>query len=252
LYIFLLIFTRDNYRLIHGIFHIAIVISKRPWYRLRGTISVEGWWQGQYEKSHVLIYLSHILPGQITCYCPSQELILANVYIKHIIVLSGLMVMSNKNISQIYIFHFRKNKTKICRKALQTVLYFCVWPMLYAHLFYQQSQPSFRFNVTLTTQQMVWIRFTISLKLESGQNIQPFCCFVIFRVGSLLTKLSCAFLQIFVLFFLNIFVWNSKGTQNGCVVMVRQCFSPTVRWSDSSIVRRFDSPENLIVLPFII
>ena len=36
----------------------------------RETISVEGWWQGQYEKGHVLIYLSHILPGQITCYCP--------------------------------------------------------------------------------------------------------------------------------------------------------------------------------------
>ena len=29
--------------------------------------------KGQYEKGHVLIYLSHILPGQITCYCPSQE-----------------------------------------------------------------------------------------------------------------------------------------------------------------------------------
>ena len=26
-------------------------------------LSVEGWWQGQYEKGHVLIYLSHILPG---------------------------------------------------------------------------------------------------------------------------------------------------------------------------------------------
>jgi hypothetical protein len=38
----------------------------------RGKISVEGWWKGQYEKGHVLIYLSHILPGQITCYCPSQ------------------------------------------------------------------------------------------------------------------------------------------------------------------------------------
>jgi hypothetical protein len=35
--------------------------------------SVEGWWQGQYEKGHALIYLSHILPGQITCHCPSQE-----------------------------------------------------------------------------------------------------------------------------------------------------------------------------------
>jgi hypothetical protein len=37
------------------------------------TISVEGWWQGQYEKDHVLIYLSHILPGQIACQCPSQK-----------------------------------------------------------------------------------------------------------------------------------------------------------------------------------
>jgi hypothetical protein len=25
------------------------------------------------DKGHVLIYLSHNLPGQITCYCPSQE-----------------------------------------------------------------------------------------------------------------------------------------------------------------------------------
>jgi hypothetical protein len=53
--------------------HIALVISTRPWYRPRGTISVEGWWQRQYEKGHVLIYLSHILPRQIKCYCPSQE-----------------------------------------------------------------------------------------------------------------------------------------------------------------------------------
>jgi hypothetical protein len=29
--------------------------------------------QGQYQKGHVLIHLSHIFPGQITCYCPSQE-----------------------------------------------------------------------------------------------------------------------------------------------------------------------------------
>jgi hypothetical protein len=65
----------DNYRLIHGLFHIALVISTRSWYRPRGTISVEGWWQGQYEKGHVLIYLSHILPGQITCYCPRKMLL---------------------------------------------------------------------------------------------------------------------------------------------------------------------------------
>ena len=33
-------------------------------------------WQGQlYEKGHVLIYLSHILPGQITCYCPRKMLL---------------------------------------------------------------------------------------------------------------------------------------------------------------------------------
>jgi hypothetical protein len=65
----------DTYRLIHGLFHIAHVISLRPWYRPWGTISVEGWWQGQYEKGHVLIYLSHILPGQITCYCPRKMLL---------------------------------------------------------------------------------------------------------------------------------------------------------------------------------
>ena len=64
---------QDNTYLIHGLFHIALVISSRPWYRPRGTISVEGWWQRQYEKGHILIYLSHILPGQITCHCPSQE-----------------------------------------------------------------------------------------------------------------------------------------------------------------------------------
>ena len=65
----------NNYRLIHGLFHIALVISMRPWYRPRGMISVEGWWQGQYEKGHVLIYLSHILPGQITCYCLHKMLL---------------------------------------------------------------------------------------------------------------------------------------------------------------------------------
>ena len=41
----------------------------------RETISVEGWWQGQYEKRHVLIYVSHILPGQKTCYCPRKMLL---------------------------------------------------------------------------------------------------------------------------------------------------------------------------------
>ena len=29
--------------------------------------------KGNIKKGLVLIYLSHILPGQITCYCPSQE-----------------------------------------------------------------------------------------------------------------------------------------------------------------------------------
>jgi hypothetical protein len=56
----------NNYRLIHGLFHIALVISTRPWYRPRGTISVEGWWKGQYEKVHVLIYLGtghYLSPG---------------------------------------------------------------------------------------------------------------------------------------------------------------------------------------------
>ena len=60
----------DIYILIHGLFHIALDIV---WYRSWWTISVEDWCQGQYQKGHVLIYLSHILPGQITCYCPSQE-----------------------------------------------------------------------------------------------------------------------------------------------------------------------------------
>jgi hypothetical protein len=69
------IYMQSIYRLIHGLFHIALVISTRPWYRPRGTISVEDWWQGQYEKGHVLIYLSHILPGQITCYCPRKMLL---------------------------------------------------------------------------------------------------------------------------------------------------------------------------------
>ena len=68
------------YRLIHGLSHIALVISSRPLISTpsalaRGTISVDGWWQGQYEKGHVLIYLSHILPGQITCYCPRKMLL---------------------------------------------------------------------------------------------------------------------------------------------------------------------------------
>ena len=65
----------DINRLIHGLFHIALVISTRPWYLAQGMISVDGWWQGQYEKGHVLIYLSHILPGQITCYCPRKMLL---------------------------------------------------------------------------------------------------------------------------------------------------------------------------------
>ena len=69
------IFYSNINRLIHGLFHISLVISTRPWYWPRGTISVEGWWQGQYEKGHVLIYLSHILPGQITCYCPRKMLL---------------------------------------------------------------------------------------------------------------------------------------------------------------------------------
>ena len=55
-------------------FFITLVISMRPWYWPRGTISVVGWWQGQYEKGHVLICLSYILPGQITCYCPRKML----------------------------------------------------------------------------------------------------------------------------------------------------------------------------------
>ena len=29
----------------------------------------------EYEKGHVLIYLSHILPGQITCYCSRKMLL---------------------------------------------------------------------------------------------------------------------------------------------------------------------------------
>ena len=35
------------YWLIHGLFHIALVISMSPWYRLRGMISVEGWYQSR-------------------------------------------------------------------------------------------------------------------------------------------------------------------------------------------------------------
>jgi hypothetical protein len=35
----------DNNRLIHGLFHIALVISSRPWYRPRETISFEGYWK---------------------------------------------------------------------------------------------------------------------------------------------------------------------------------------------------------------
>ena len=60
-------FIFDTYRLIHGLFHIALAISTRPWYRPR--------WKGQYEKGHVLIYLSHNLLGQITCYCPRKMLL---------------------------------------------------------------------------------------------------------------------------------------------------------------------------------
>ena len=37
-------------------------------------IDPEGRYQSRADdKGHVLIYLSHILPGQITCHCPSQD-----------------------------------------------------------------------------------------------------------------------------------------------------------------------------------
>ena len=37
-------------------------------------IGPEGRYQSRAdEKGHVLIYLSHILPGQITCYCPGGK-----------------------------------------------------------------------------------------------------------------------------------------------------------------------------------
>jgi hypothetical protein len=70
-----IMFRSFFFRLKHGLFHIALDISTILWYRPRGTISVKGWWQGQYEKGHVLIYLSHILPGQIICYCPRKMLL---------------------------------------------------------------------------------------------------------------------------------------------------------------------------------
>ena len=80
--IFIQSYVNSNYhvsilffRLKHGLFHIALDISTILWYRPRRTISVKGWWQGQYEKGHVLIYLSHILPGQIICYCPRKMLL---------------------------------------------------------------------------------------------------------------------------------------------------------------------------------
>ena len=58
------------YRLMHGLFHTCILPLISALF-----LSVEGWWQGQYEKGHVLIYSSHILPGQITCYCPRKRLL---------------------------------------------------------------------------------------------------------------------------------------------------------------------------------
>jgi hypothetical protein len=70
-----IMFRSYIHRLIHDLFHIALDISTIPWYRPRGTISVQGWWHGQYEKSHVLIYLSHILPGQKICFCPRKTLL---------------------------------------------------------------------------------------------------------------------------------------------------------------------------------
>ena len=68
------------YRLIHDLFHIALVISSNPRYRPRGLYP-EGRYQskaddkGNIKKGHVLIYLSHIVPGQITCYCPRKILL---------------------------------------------------------------------------------------------------------------------------------------------------------------------------------
>ena len=52
-------------RLLHDIFHIGPGISQRLPYQARqrswGVIWVKGWYQGRYEKFHVIIFLSHIL-----------------------------------------------------------------------------------------------------------------------------------------------------------------------------------------------
>jgi hypothetical protein len=57
-------------RTMYAFFHIRTVIIPQPISITHSLVCV-----GQYEKGHVLIYLSHILPGQITCYCPRKMLL---------------------------------------------------------------------------------------------------------------------------------------------------------------------------------
>jgi hypothetical protein len=72
--------TGNTYRLIHGLFHIALVISTRPWYRPRGLMTRAIW-----KRSCINLFITYfaradnmLLPftrGQITCYCPRNMLL---------------------------------------------------------------------------------------------------------------------------------------------------------------------------------
>ena len=68
------------YRLIHGLFHIALVISTRPWYRRRGLMTRAIWKRAcinllitYFAKVDNMLFF--FTRGQITCYCPRKMLL---------------------------------------------------------------------------------------------------------------------------------------------------------------------------------
>jgi hypothetical protein len=73
-------YNNNNYRLIHGLFHIALVISTRPWNRPRGLMTRAIW-----KRPCINLFITYfaradnmLLPftrGQITCYCLRKMLL---------------------------------------------------------------------------------------------------------------------------------------------------------------------------------
>jgi hypothetical protein len=78
--------THGNYRLIHGLFHIDLVISTRPWYRPpRDDISRGLMTRAIWKRPCINIFITYfartdnmLLPftrGHIPCYCPRKMLL---------------------------------------------------------------------------------------------------------------------------------------------------------------------------------